>query len=149
MTIPSSYTEKSLAEYMHSAGVLGHVATVLGLAVGVSDAGSYAEAVNETLLVYGEDDITDITGSDNLRKLRGLARVQAWKMVVGNFAALYKFSADGGTYDRNQLFEQARKALEIAEADAIQWLPEYAVLTGKLDPIHDPYRYLPDDERPT
>ena len=51
MAVPTSYTEHTLAEYMHDE--LGKVATLLGYAVGVADAGSYAEAVIEAQITFG------------------------------------------------------------------------------------------------
>lgn len=118
MALPASYTEKTLAQFMHTQ--LGKIASILGLAVGASDAGSYAEAVNDTLLAYDAEDVTTITGAANLKKLRALAMLAAWTFVINNFAALYDFSADGASYDRSQLFKQSKEALVQDEIGACQ-----------------------------
>ena len=145
MAVPASYTEKALAEYM--ASLLGAVVTVLGLTVGASDAGDYEEAVNDTLLAYGTDDISSVSGRTNIQKLRVIAKAQAWQLAVNNFAAYTKFSADGGSYDRNQLFEQAKQNLADAEVAAMAYDANYAVRRRSVDAMHDPYQVRTDDER--
>lgn len=145
MSIPASYTEKTLADFMHN--TLGKVATLLGFESGVSDAGDYEEAVNNALLAYGATDVTGIEGTSNLTKLRALSRVAAWQMAVDNLAALSGFSADGGTYNREQLHAMATKNLEKAQNEAMAYDPNYMVTRRKIDPIHDPYQYRENDER--
>lgn len=108
MAIPSSYTESALRDYMvtvtaNVAGAIGWTAT------------EFTEPVNDVLVAYGVDNITDAT---DIAKLRSLARVEAWRAVAGATVADYNFSADGGSYSRNQLHEQAVKALERAESEA-------------------------------
>jgi len=144
MTLPASYTEKSLAEYMHT--LLGKTARALDLHPGPNDAGDYAESVNDALLAYGTDDIATVSGLASLLKMRILARVAAWQYVVNNFAALYDFSADGGRYNRSQLFEQSKKALELAELAALPYAPAYQAKIVSVDHKQDPYRYRPEDE---
>src|SRR5512138_337717 len=117
MPIPASYTEKTLAEYMHA--MLGKTAKALDLHFGPNDAGDYVEAVNDALLAYGTEDIGAISGIRNIKKLRSLALVCAWQYVMNNFTALYDFSADGAKYDRSQMVANARKSLELAEAAAL------------------------------
>ena len=141
MSIPTSYTETTLAEFMHTS--LGKVAQVLGLS---PEAGSYGEAVNEALLRYGTDSIGSISGAANLLKLRTLAKVAAWEFVVTNFAALYDFSADGGTYNRSQLFDQAKQSLELAQAQALPYDSAYEARVIGVDHAHNPYQYRPEDE---
>jgi hypothetical protein len=144
MPIPNSYTEKTLAEYMHL--MLGKVAKALDLHLGPNDAGDYAEAVNDALLAYGTDTIATITGIDNLQKLRALARVAAWQYVINNFAALYDFSADGASYNRSQLLANAEKALAVAIDGSLPYLPTYQAKIVAVDHRDDPYRYRPEDE---
>lgn len=145
MPIPSTYTEKTLAEFMET--TLGKCAKALELHAAPNDAGDFAEAVNDSLLAYGTDDISTISGTDNLLKLRALARKAAWQYVVNNFAALYDFSADGGTYSRSQLFSQAKQAMEQAERQALMYDPVYQASVVRLDHKHDPYRYRPEEDR--
>jgi hypothetical protein len=144
MAVPSTYTEKTLAEYMQA--MLGKVAKALELTAVPGGAGDFQEAVNDALLAYGTNDISTISGMDNLLKLRALALKAAWQYVVNNFAALYDFSADGGTYSRSQLFSQAKQALEQAERQALMYDPAYQASVVRLDHMHDPYKYRPEEE---
>lgn len=143
MAAPSSYSETGLADYMHA--VLGPVATALDY----TSPASYVEAVNEALLDYGTDDISTVSGRDNIRKLRALAMVQAWRLVVQHVSGDYDFSADGGTYNRSQIQKQAAEALARAEQTAITLgaTPGYVLGIDTITHIHDPYRYVPDEER--
>lgn len=145
MPAPTSYTEKSLAEYMHL--TLGKVAKALDLHFAPDGPGDYAEAVNDTLLAYGAEDIATITGMANIKKLRALAAACAWQYVVNNFAALYDFSADGASYSRSQLFENAQKALQVAQRQALVYDSSYMIRVRKTDHIHDPYTVRDVDER--
>jgi hypothetical protein len=138
MPAPSVYTEAELAAYMHS--VLGAVAAALGYTA----PGSYQEAVNETLLAYGVDDIADAT---DIRKLRMLARVQAWQLAANDTAGDMDFKAGSTSFSRSQVHEQVLKNLSEAQVDALCFDPSYQVESGSLDWIHDPYQYRPEDER--
>jgi hypothetical protein len=135
MAAPGSYTEKDLAAYMHAE--LGPVALALGLIVGASDAGSYAEAVNETLLQYG---VISISLADDIVRLRSLARVYAWRKAVTQLAALFDFSADAGSYQRSNMFDAAEKNLARALMDALEYDAAYKVTVTRQNPVTDPYR---------
>ena len=144
MAVPASYTEKTLAEFMHVS--LGKTAKALAINFGPEDAGDYAEAVNDALLAYGTDNIATISGMANIQKLRVLARVHAWQYVVNNFAALYDFSADGGSYHRSQMFKQAKESLALAQLAALPYDPAYQVNVVAIDHTQNPYRYRPEEE---
>jgi hypothetical protein len=127
------------------AGVLGYVASALAY----TDPTSYEEAVNEALLEYGVDDIADVTGRENIRKLRAVARVMVWRQVVRDTTGDFDFSADGGRYSRSQINEQARESLKLAESEAMALgaLAGYVVGIDAVSHIHDPYEYVEDDDR--
>lgn len=144
MAAPASYTEKTLAQFMHVS--LGKTAKALAINFGPNDAGDYAEAVNDALLAYGTDNIASISDIANIQKLRALARVYAWQYVVSNFAALYDFSADGGQYSRSQLFKQAKESLGLAQQGALAYDPAYQINVVAIDHTQDPYRYRPEEE---
>ena len=146
MAAPTSYTEKQLAEYMHV--MLGKTAKALGLHFDPNGPGDYVEAVNDALIAYGAENIATITGIANIKKLRVLARVAAWQYVVDNFAALYNFSADGGSYSRGQLFEHAKEALKMAEQAALPYASNNVIRIRKMDHVHDPYSVRDIDDRP-
>jgi hypothetical protein len=76
MAAPTSYSETSFKQYLLYA--IGAVATSLGWTFSTNQV---AEALNETLLCYGEDDIAAITGAANLLKLRTLGRREIWRAV--------------------------------------------------------------------
>lgn len=146
MAYPASYTETSLAEYMHA--TLGAMATRLGWTV---DDGDYTEAVNEAVAAYGTDDISGITGRDELRKLRALARREVWRLVVQSLAAYYEFSTDGQSFKPNQMSAQAQAALAQAEADCVALgAGDDANYRVEIDSViypADPYVYYPDSVR--
>lgn len=142
MPIPETYTEEELAEYMHE--TLRAVAGVLGWSVA---GGSYTEPVNETLVAYGQPDISQITGLEAIRKLRTLARVEAWRAVVSETVADYDYQADGGNFHRSQAHAHAKAMLYQAEQDALAFSPVYRVIVNRVDHKHDPYQYREDEDR--
>ena len=142
MSIPASYTEGTLASYCED--VLGALAVVLEL---TAAGGDFAEAVNSALLEYGVTDISSITGSENIRKLRGLASVEAWRVAVTESAGDYDFSAGGASYHRSQVHKQALEGFKLADTAAQEFANNYEVGTGLLVWKQDPYQYRPDDER--
>lgn len=141
MAAPSSYTESTFKAYLHT--VLGAVADVLGWTTGDGD---YDEVVNETLLAYGTDDITSVSGRDNIRALRALGRAEAWRAVVVETATDFDFQADGGDYKRSQIHQQAVEALRRAEDEAAVYDDRYAVEVATFEPEIDPYAVLTYDD---
>lgn len=143
MSLPVSYTEATLASYMHAE--LGAVATALGYAApGVGTTGVYGEAVNDTATDYRTSDISLVTGRDNLRLLRALARVNAWRKVVKDTTGDFDFETAGQKFSRSQTNTQARSQLTLAleEARTAGWddMPlSYAVGIDHLTFVQDPY----------
>jgi hypothetical protein len=138
MAVPSSYTETTLKTFMHD--ILGAVATSLDWSVA---AGSYDEILNETLFAYDTDDVTTISGRENLRKLRILARCEVWRAVMGEVSGDYDFIDEGGDNKRSQAFEMASKNYADAAIAAIAYDSMYEVTTETID-FDDPY--LPYEE---
>lgn len=143
MPPPTVYSEITFAEYLHQA--LGATAEALGFD---PSAGSYAEVVNETLLAYGELAMANITGAANLKKLRALGRLEAWRAVVAQTAGDFAFEADGGKYNRSEIHKMALENLAKAESEAAQYDTSLRVGIDSVNYIHDPYKYLSEDERP-
>ena len=105
MAAPSLYTEGTLAAFIHS-GILKAVAGVLGWTVA---GGSYAEIVNEAVLSYF-DGAGDLASATDIRRLRAIARVEAWRAV---------FEEKVGDYDYDQKddsFSRERKAARRSSA---------------------------------
>lgn len=141
MPVPATYTEDTLAAFMHQA--LGGTAEALGWSV---VAGSYDVAVTRALVAYGTDSISSITGLANLAKLQALALVALWESVLWATAGDYDFQADGGKYNRSQVHSQALAALQAAKAAALAYDPGYQVTVGEVDYPDDPYSYRPELE---
>lgn len=141
MAAPTSYSEATLAAFLLAE--LGNVAVALGWTAQPN----VQPAIDEALLAYGVDEIADVTGRDNIRKLRAFARVEAWKLATNSLAGDYDFKADGGDYKRSQLHDQAVKALERAQDDAAEFDADTNVISrDAIEHIHDPYSMLDDDE---
>lgn len=133
MAVPTSYSDATIADFM--VAELGEVATVLGL----TDA-SFDEAIIDTLLAYGEDDIAD---ADDISRLRALARVQAWKRARAAAAARYDFADGTENLKRSQLFKHIQESLTAAESDAAVFASEdSAYVVGRSTAVYadDPYQ---------
>lgn len=124
-----------LSDYLNS--TLGSLASYLDWSV---SGGSYAPIVNDVLELYGVATEAEAT---NLQKLHAIAKAELWKKVMTEVSADYSFSADGGSYNRNQVYEMAKGNFEIALADALFYLPNYQIETGELTTEQDPYSYDP------
>ena len=144
MTVPDAYTEKTLADFM--AAELGKVATLLGYAVGAGDAGSYAEAVNETILRFGAASMAECT---EILKLRALARVEAWRKACNDLTTSYRFSSDGSSFERETVYQQAVQNLNraLGLAAVVDGSGAYVIGVTRLVPVNDPYRYQPEDNQ--
>lgn len=140
MSIPTSYTETTLADFMEDQ--LKNIATMLGWTTTPDD---YQEAVNEALLAYGETDISQITGTANLQKLRVLARAEVWKAALAAVSGDFDFSADGGSYKRDQIFQHIKDMLDRATTEALVYDPLYAAEIEEVEYGRDPYVVRDED----
>lgn len=136
MAPPTSYTESTLKTYMITS--LGTLASALGLVD--SD---MAEPLNDVLLAYGVSDIAD---ADNMPKLRALARVHALRRAQTVAATWTDFSADGASFSRSQVLAALKEMLLQAEASAMHYGDDYAILTGQLTYADNPYPLSDDTE---
>jgi hypothetical protein len=137
MPVPTAYTEDELKTFLH--GCLKEAAAVLGWTVA---AGSYDDAVTETLVQYG---VSEIASAVDIRKLRALGRVAVWQSVLAAVSLDYTFAADGGQYSRSHMFEHATKMLAAAESEALPYSADYVVRQDNVT-AQDPYRYQTGDE---
>lgn len=114
MSLPTQYNELSLREYMFS--VTKRAAEQLKL-----NSSTFREAVTDTMLRYG---VTDLASATDIGKLRALAKVEAWRVIVEASAADFDFGQSNGTavagsYEkRSQLHDQAEKEFERATSEA-------------------------------
>ncbi len=136
MAIPAAYTENELKEYM--------VATLgaLGAALALTTV-DFGEAVNDTLLAYGIDEIDQAT---DIAKLRGLAKIEAWKVALAAAGGRIDWSEAGASFKQSQYRQPAKDGLElaVAEAQAAGYIPDqslagYEIAVGQLR-VNDPYQ---------
>lgn len=114
MPIPSSYTEDSFESFLHR--ILG--ADEVAKALGWEAQFDYDECLIETLLTYGVSDITTITASADIRKLRAIGRVEVWRQVMEMTSADYDIKIEGETFSRSQFHEHATAMYQLAEKRA-------------------------------
>lgn len=140
MPAPTAYTENELAAFLIT--TLGKVATALEWTAATTQV---VEAVYDTIHAYGVSVIADAT---DVRKLRALARVAIWRAVVRDTAGHYAVAAEGMSFNRQQLHEQATRALREAEGEAAEiGAGVAALLVTPVTHVHDPYAYQPDELR--
>lgn len=140
MALPSAYTEKTFADYLHQLNPAQ--AATLGWVVGAADAGSYAEIVNDTLLGCSVDDIGELAGRVLVAKLRAIGRACYWRAVMEGHTNKISFGVDGSRYERKDLFNQAKAAyaVALAEAAGYGYSAPGAKITVKRIVRGDPYR---------
>lgn len=146
MALPAAYTETTFKEYLHALLNQGGFAGDLGWSIA---AGSYDEVVNDALLHYGADDITAISGSSNIHKMRVAGRVALWEAVVSATAHYRSASADGISSDLGRVHANAVAQLERAKNDAANAGLIGATMAVGITTVrtaNDPYRYPTDAE---
>lgn len=140
--VPSGFTAYTLAEYIHDD--LGSVATVFGWSVGK---GSYNLIITETLLSLGMTALSEVSSAAGAMRVVAIAKLKAWQKAVKNAATYFNFSADGASFSRSQIQAMVKEGLAIAQAEAMQYDGNYRVGVDVLTHKHDPYRYLPEEDR--
>lgn len=142
MAVPTVYTEAELKAYVH--GELGPVAEALTWTVA---GGSYDEVVNDALLAYGNTDISEITGAENVEKLRRFAMLVAWRRVLTWTAIRVDFAADGTSVSCSQLHDMAKGMVERYESITAVDSIDYTIGVQRIDRPHNPYASFEFDER--
>jgi len=116
MAISSYADEAALAGYMHRVLGRDELAQALDWSVARDD---YQDAVDETLLVMDVTDVSTVTATTDLRKLRAVARAEVWRLVMSRTAGDYDVSLDGDSYKRAQLHKHAAAMFNQAKAEAV------------------------------
>lgn len=111
MELPSVYDATNLANFMH--GVLGEDDAARDLNWSVAQ-GDYDEPVVETMLAYGVDDLGSVTGLENIRRLRAIARRELWRTVMQRTVYKTDTNTEGGNEAHSQLHRHARQMFEMA-----------------------------------
>ena len=132
------YTHDSFKQYLcHS---LRDMAGALGWTVANGD---FDEPLNDALLMLDNDDVANFTTNAQLRLLRSAGKVAVWRAVVATTAGDYQFSADGGSYNRQQVHDHARKMVADVEAEAsglgVDVYGGYEVGIATITYHNDPY----------
>ena len=131
MPIPTAYTEEELKTYMLAK--TGNLGTLLELTTA-----SFDDAVVETLLAYGEDDIANAV---DIPKLRALAKVQAWTVAVEASSGWYDFRSGQDQFDRETVHNQAKTLLAKAQGEAAKYADDdsYGIVVGRMVYGGSPY----------
>lgn len=137
MAYPNFYTGPELKTFMLAR--LGHMATLLGW---TDNTPQLAEAVRDVELACGVDDIEQETG---MAKVRSLATYYAWEAARRYLATMYTFSADGGSYNRDQMYEHASKEERAAYYRAVPFMPGLQVKSVSVQYPSEPYVNEEDD----
>lgn len=109
VTVPSSYTEATLAQFMIDS--LSDVAPVIGK----TSTNEFSEQVNDALILYGVDDIADAT---DIPKIRACAKVAVWRKALVDLMTRYSFQTDQQRFDRIEMAKLAKVVLANAEQEA-------------------------------
>lgn len=146
MALPTFYTEETLKEYMHSLLNAAGYADALEWSV---EAGSYDEIVNDVLLALGVTDITTLTGTQNIKRVRVAARYYLWRGVSTFIASSY---GGGSTRVGNasidlggdSIIRGIASELAAAEVDAMALGLVEGYKVGRFTIRHrnDPYRTM-------
>lgn len=139
MTVPASYTEQELKEYM--AATLGEKAAKL-LDWTVAE-GHYDEAATETAFAYGVDDVAEVSGRENIRRLRAIARRELWRSVMQRTMHLRDSNTETGNDAHSQIYRHATEQFELASAIVVEM--DAKAVTLPVPPASGalPNKYIP------
>lgn len=142
MSVPTSYTDETFAAYLQAE--LGPVATMLGWSQG---GGQFEEPTNDALL---ELDLTETASvpASQIQAFRTLGKLATWRRVASSLAADIDFSADGASFSRGKMQEQAFAKIKDLETQAEQFMSATAVIaTQRIDYPDDPYKVVSLEDR--
>jgi hypothetical protein len=142
VALPTSYTEATLKAYLHAE--IYDVAGALGWSV---SGGSYDEAVNDALYLAGLSSIESATSAVAVYQLRKLGLLAVWRRVVAAVAADYNFSADGSSFSRSQVFDQAKQCVRTLEHETASYRADNVVNVRPIDYVHNPYQERTIEDR--
>ena len=134
MTLPTSYTSATIVTYMQN--ILDVVKDIVSISTNKWD-----EVANDVLVMYGVTEYTSIT---DITKVRAIAKMLAWKTAMEAVSAWYNFSADGGRYDRKQIWEMCKDNYQDALDGAMVYDSNYVITIGEIVHVQNPYTYDPD-----
>lgn len=92
--------------------------------LGWNDSTQIVTIVDKALELYGV--ATEALATDSV-KLHALADVAVWRQALADISLDYAFSADGGSFHREQAVDAIRKNLDMAEGNAIAYMAAYQI----------------------
>jgi hypothetical protein len=132
ITVPASYTDSTLGQFMVT--VLGETGVTLGLTY----PDDFDEIVEDTLVLYGVRTVAEAT---DIKKLRKLAELSAWRRALSVVVGDYDFSDAGVSYKRSQIYDHIKNNIELLLKQAIPLISDYYIVASKIDWKNDPYEY--------
>lgn len=83
----------------------------------------------------------DITAETDVEAtvLHAVAKYVSLENALNDLSISFKFSADGGSYDRQQVFDMVEKRFNDAEVEASKYLPSRVMTVSTIDFQNDPY----------
>lgn len=144
MSVTLAYTDTEFMEWLLGR-LRGRLSEFLDWTVGGGDLDDILEA---TLLAYEVEDIADVPATvDGVRKLRAYGLAELWTAVVEALGVEFDHSADGASFSRNQLLQNAERQLQRAEGIAMSygWSNLHAVQVASVSTEGDPYVWTDGD----
>lgn len=140
MPLVSSYTETTLKDYL-----VAELATIGTALVWTTASTPVVEAMYDTEIALGVEDVADAT---SVPAIRALGAVAIWQRAVKALAAQVD-SREGDVEGKwSQMHAAALKNLALAEAAAAPYGGGvYRVSISRVDYLHDPYTARDDSER--
>lgn len=119
----TGYTDHEFRRFMHD--TLGEFRLTEQLNWKIHD-GDYDEPLNETLLVLGLTDITTVTATADLRRLRAVGRAELWRHVMHRTAGYHQRGLNEAARSEQQIHQQAKALFEAAKSEAVALgVPDY------------------------
>ncbi len=137
LILATSHDETSLAEWIHRE--LGHIAISLAWEVAADD---YRPAMVEAVRALNATELSGVTGAADIHKLEQFALYFALVRAARQAAGRHSFSADGGTYNLDQLRKMIAEARDdqLGEVMGLGYAPPgYSVEVGRVTRDGDPY----------
>lgn len=129
MAPKTTYSEAELKQFMED--LIGATADKLGIR---AEAGHFDTAVDETMYIMGVSDLTSINTLAEARKLRLVARREAWRFVAASTVHEASFSSGSpgtGSTNRADIHRHAKAMFDLANAELITEYPDLIVASSR------------------
>ena len=122
MPVVTTLSENDVKEYMEV--VLGDTASKLGWTVGGDD---FDEPVNEILYILGESSYAFVTAQADVKKVRSIARVEAWRAAMYYTAHEISHSSGApgtGQTSRADIHRHCKAMFTLAKSQFVESYPD-------------------------